>query len=433
MFKKLLLTGLLLSMLSVLGKALAFFRDILFAREVGFNAQLDSYLLLFAIAMFVISIVTGALNSLLASFLKRHQFNFNHFYRQFSLLSVVLTILFAFLSGYILPRFIYSPSQVEPLVYFSFVGIVAAGLLQAPLIASLTAKKQLAFLGASQLIMPAFGLTVVIVVMLAGKTLTISYIALALLLAYLLHFFILVFKHWHLSQLGRELYSTGAKHSTKPLFKEFLWLVLSSSLLATLPLIDLGFASQLGEGSVSVLGNAYKFVAVAQSVLAMSIGSMLIPHMAEWIESKDLLKARLTKAIGLAAVLGTCVAGALYIILPLVIPFMFKGSEVDITQTSELVRVAQLYTLLVPLYLVGMVLSRCVVSLGKARVMLLINLTAFFLNIVLDYLMSRWFGLSGIALTTSIIYLVSVCLLAFLLRDILLPSSNRKLRTEHLG
>ncbi len=420
-------------MFSVLGKALAFFRDVLFAREVGFNAQLDSYLLLFAIAMFVISIITGALNSLLASFLKRHQFNFSHFYRQFSLFSVALTILFAFLSGYILPRFIYRSSQIEPLVYFSFLGVVAAGLLQAPLIASLTARKQLAFLGASQLIMPAIGLAVVIVVMLAGKMLTISYIALALLLAYLLHFSILVFKHRRLSPLGRENYSTAAKYSSKPLFKEFLWLVLSSSLLATLPLIDLGFAGQLSEGSVSVLGNAYKFVAVAQSVLAMSIGSMLIPHMAEWIENKDLLKARLTKATGLAAVLGISVAGALYIILPLVIPFMFRGSEVVITQTSELVSVAQLYTLLVPLYLVGMVLSRCVVSLGKARVMLLINLMAFFLNIVLDYLMSRWFGLSGIALTTSIIYLVSVTLLLFLLRDILLPSSNSKIRTERLG
>ncbi|WP_221074076.1 lipid II flippase MurJ [Agarivorans aestuarii] len=433
MFKRLLLTGLLLSMLSVFGKALAFIRDILFAREVGFNAQLDSYLLLFAVAMFVISIITGALNSLLASFLKRHQFNFKRFYRQFSLFSLTLSILFAFLSVYILPRFIYEPSQVEPLVYFCFVGVVAVGLMQAPLIASLTAKKQLAFLGASQLIMPGLGLAVVIVVMLAGKTLTISYIASALLIAYLVHFSILAYKHRRLSRLAGEGYSTTAKFSTKPLFKEFFWLVLSSSLLATLPLIDLGFASQLGEGKVSVLGNAYKFVAVAQSVLAMSIGSMLIPHMAEWIEDKDLLKARLTKATLMAAGLGIGVAVAMYIILPLIIPYMFQGSEVDIITSTELVNVAQLYTFLVPLYLLGMVLSRCVVSLGKARMMLLINLTAFFLNIMLDYLMSRWFGLSGIALTTSIIYLVSVILLTLLLRDVLLPSSIRKVRTGRFG
>ena len=292
MFKKLLLTGLLLSMLSVLGKALAFFRDILFAREVGFNAQLDSYLLLFTISMFLISVVTGALNSLLASYLKRHQFNFRHFYRQFSLFSVALTFTFALLSTYFLPWFTYEPSQVEPFVYFCFVGVVAAGLLQAPFVAFLTAKKQLAFLAASQLIMPILGLTIVIMVILIDKPLTISHIASALLFAYFLHFSLLGFKYWRLKQVASETDSVPIKHSTTPLFKEFSWLVLSSSLLATLPLIDLAFASQLGEGSVSVLGNAYKFVAVAQSVLAMSIGSMLIPHMADWITNKQLLKFR---------------------------------------------------------------------------------------------------------------------------------------------
>ena len=369
----------------------------------------------------------------ITNYLKRHQFNFRHFYRQFSLFSVALTFTFALLSTYFLPWFTYEPSQVEPFVYFCFVGVVAAGLLQAPFVAFLTAKKQLAFLAASQLIMPILGLTIVIMVILIDKPLTISHIASALLFAYFLHFLLLGSKYWRLKQVASETHSVQIKHSTTPLFKEFSWLVLSSSLLATLPLIDLAFASQLGEGSVSVLGNAYKFVAVAQSVLAMSIGSMLIPHMADWITNKQLLKFRLTKAVGLATALGVGVAGALYIVLPLVIPFLFKGSEVEHTQSAELLDLAQLYTLLVPLYLLGMVLSRCVVSLGKARMMLLINLIAFVLHIVLDYLMSRWFGLSGIALTTSIIYLISVILLLYLLRDILLPFPNSKTRTERLG
>ncbi|MDO6686280.1 MULTISPECIES: lipid II flippase MurJ [unclassified Agarivorans] len=434
MFKKLMLAGLLLSAVSLLGKTLAFFRDVLFARELGFNNQLDNYLMLFTLAMFLVSIVTGALNSVFASYIRRHSLSFHSFYKQFSALVCLLVLVFSICCLYVLPSAFSILSNASIFVVFCFVGVTAAGLYQAPLVALLTAKKQQVFLSVSQLVLPAMGVVTVLSLIIVQLPITVVDLTLALLFAYVIHFVLLFARSRRfLSDLTVSERDSGEslKVSNKPLFKEFGWIVVSSSLLATLPIVDLAFASQLGDGSVSILSNGYKFVTVAQSVLAMSLGSLLIPYMAEWADDLTLLRQRLIKALGAAGGVGVAVGLFLYVIMPFAVSIMFNGSEVTNSQSAELSEVGQAYTLLVPFYLVGMVLSRCVVSLGKAKLMLTINGVAFILNIVMDYLMSSWFGLIGIAFTTSIIYLISVLMLFWVLRSVFVNSSGLTLRKQH--
>jgi putative peptidoglycan lipid II flippase len=70
-------------------------------------------------------------------------------------------------------------------------------------------------------------------------------------------------------------------------------------------------------------------------------------------------------------------------------------------------RVQQMIVLQVPVFITGMFLVRVISALGRNEFLLFITLGSVVLNALLDYVLMRVLGVAGIALATSIVYVLA--------------------------
>jgi putative peptidoglycan lipid II flippase len=70
-----------------------------------------------------------------------------------------------------------------------------------------------------------------------------------------------------------------------------------------------------------------------------------------------------------------------------------------------------LYLIQMPFYLMGIVLVRLVSALKANHLVMWGSALSVVVNIALNYAFMQWLGVSGIALSTTVVYVVSFCFL----------------------
>ena len=95
---------------------------------------------------------------------------------------------------------------------------------------------------------------------------------------------------------------------------------------------------------------------------------------------------------------------------------LFQHGRFTASDTGAVVLVQQAYLVQLPLYLVGILGGRMLMALNAYRFLFWLNAIAFTLNGGFDWLLSRLFGLPGIALANSAVFLVSTPAILWVLR-----------------
>ena len=97
------------------------------------------------------------------------------------------------------------------------------------------------------------------------------------------------------------------------------------------------------------------------------------------------------------------------------VSLLFVGGAFTAEDAQEVVRVQSLYLLQLPFYTLVNLLIRLIASMKANHVLMRGAAINFAFNIGLDYLLMRRLGVAGIALSTSIVYVLSLCYLSFML------------------
>lgn len=183
-------------------------------------------------------------------------------------------------------------------------------------------------------------------------------------------------------------------------------------------LVDQAVASGLGSGRVSALYYGNRLVALATGVLGVALGTAVLPYFARQAARQDwdgLARTIRTWSLGVGA--GLLVVTL--VLLPLsdeLIRVMFQGGEFDEAAARDVAAVQRAYLLQLPMFAVGIVAARALSALHHNRILLWGAALNLLVNIVLDVVLARLFGVVGIALATSGVYLVSVCFVMAMLQ-----------------
>ena len=195
-----------------------------------------------------------------------------------------------------------------------------------------------------------------------------------------------------------------------------------ASFLATgSSLIDQSMASWLGSGAVSQLNYGNKVTLLVMGVANMALSTVLYPHFATLFAQRkhaELIGVfrRYTALLFGLGVVGAALAIA---ISHPVVELLFQRGSFTPADTDVVARVQQLYLLQLPFHLAGLVGVRLVSALGKNRILLVFTAITGVLNAVANYLfMQRW-GVAGIALSTSLVFLTSFLMVWFTTRLLL--------------
>jgi putative peptidoglycan lipid II flippase len=176
-------------------------------------------------------------------------------------------------------------------------------------------------------------------------------------------------------------------------------LVASSGLL-----VDQGMAAMLPSGSVSTLVYANRFVSVVLNLLAGAIATAVTPYFSQMVARGDWKACRHTvnTYVRLTALISVPVALAMVFGSHWLVQATFQHGAVGPRDTAAVAPVQAMYAIQLPFFIVSRVFYRYLITIRKTTLIMYCGAINLVLDVVLNLVCMRWFGVAGIALATSL-------------------------------
>jgi len=175
-------------------------------------------------------------------------------------------------------------------------------------------------------------------------------------------------------------------------------LVASSGLL-----VDQGMAAALPSGSVATLVYANRFVSVVVNLLAGAIATAVTPYFSQMVAERNWAGCRhtLNTYVRVTALVSVPVALAMILGSRLLIRLTFEHGAFGAADTAAVAPVQAMYAIQLPFFIVSRVFYRYLVAIRRTKLILYCGVINLVLDVVLNLVFMRWYGVAGIALATS--------------------------------
>jgi len=182
--------------------------------------------------------------------------------------------------------------------------------------------------------------------------------------------------------------------------------------------IGQAMAALLPTGSVASLNYGSRVVNMMSEIGSLALATALLPHFSVMVAQRDWAAIRHTlrvymSGIGLLVIPATI---ALIAASPLIIRLLYQRGAFGSADTAAVARIQSLLLIQVPFVMVGMLFVRLASSLQRNKIVLMGAMITLPLNIVLNLVLMRFLGVGGIALATSLVFVVSCLYLALAVR-----------------
>ncbi|HSI66961.1 MAG TPA: murein biosynthesis integral membrane protein MurJ [Planococcus sp. (in: firmicutes)] len=203
--------------------------------------------------------------------------------------------------------------------------------------------------------------------------------------------------------------------------------ILGSSVNQLNKLVDRTLASQIIEGGISALNYANTLNLFVQGVFVVSISTVMYPLISKMASQGNItgLKRSLSQSIvGINLLVVPATIGSLFFATPIV-ELLFGRGAFDSQAVALTSSAFFFYSIGMVGYGLREVLSRAFYSLQDTKTPMINGAIAMALNIVLNLILSRYLGIGGLALATSIAALFGTALLFYSLRKKIGPLDTK--------
>lgn len=177
-------------------------------------------------------------------------------------------------------------------------------------------------------------------------------------------------------------------------------------------MVNMLFASRMGEGVVSNLNYAFRLVTIPQALFGVTIATIIYPSLAKARSTSDMNQFNRGIEKGLTymfLMIAPSVAGMMILMEPLVRIVYERGAFTE--ETTLLTSQYALYYMgSVLFYSIQAVVAKGFYTLEKGSSFMRIGLFSILLNIVSNYIFSIWMGPEGLALSASLVGMIYSCL-----------------------
>lgn len=168
--------------------------------------------------------------------------------------------------------------------------------------------------------------------------------------------------------------------------------------------VDQAMAAMLPAGSVSALVYASRFVSVILTLLAGSVSAAVTPYFSEMVAHGDWIECRRTLRTWVRATLLVAAPAALALMLAghLLVRSALQHGAFGANDTAVVTRVLIMFAVQIPFFAASRVYYRFLVAMRRTDLIFYCGAINLGLDIALNLLLMRWFGVAGIALATSL-------------------------------
>jgi putative peptidoglycan lipid II flippase len=202
------------------------------------------------------------------------------------------------------------------------------------------------------------------------------------------------------------------------LLRGFGLLLVGGFLMSSNTVVDQTMAAGAGAGSVASLGYGAKIPAAFLGLAGAALGTVTLPHYASFVASRRFteLGANLRRHVLLLAAAGFAVAVPLALLSRPLVHLLFEHGSFLAADTLRVSQIQAMYALQIPGYVAGIAAARFLNAMGRDKWILAVSFVNFVLNVTGNWVLLRFIGVPGIALSTAIVYSVAATLLLILCR-----------------
>jgi putative peptidoglycan lipid II flippase len=184
-------------------------------------------------------------------------------------------------------------------------------------------------------------------------------------------------------------------------------------LMGSTELIDQAMAAMLAPGSVAALNYGKKIISLMVVLGATPLGTAVLPYFSQMVAERNWAACRHTlKTYSRSVLLITVPLTAAVVIFsqPLV-RLLFQRGAFGAADTAVVGQVQAFLALEIPFYVLGIMGVRALSALKRnSMIMFIAGLNAA-VNVVFNWLLMKYAGVAGIALSTALVYFISCTLI----------------------
>lgn len=405
-------------------KVVAFIKESIVAWKFGTSNELDAFLIAALVPDFIVNIVATPLNAaLIPTFMQvREQGDVKASEKLLSSVFFCSLILLGFVTLFIAATVpIYLPWMTQGftdekltltahLLYIVIPIILLSGA-NALCGAVLNAIECFAIVALSPLITPT--ITIALLLFL-GKWLGIYALAVGLIVGLALEVALLGTILYRRGLLIRPRFF-GFNAALRRVTQQVPPSVMAALLMCSTGLVDQSMAAMLAPGSVAALNYASRVNSIPLILVSTGLSASAITYFSKMIASNDWqgvhhsLRSYL-KLIFLVAV--PCTVGLILLSEPIV-GLLFQRGKFTPSETHLVAQILSAFALQIPFYVGCVLLTRVIISLNLQHILMWGSAFNLLINVILNYLFIQWFGIWGIALSTSLVYVFSFLYILF--------------------
>lgn len=190
--------------------------------------------------------------------------------------------------------------------------------------------------------------------------------------------------------------------NTKMMFKQVPAKVSSGFLTGLISVADQFFAAQLIIGSIAALNYGLRIPAFFTAIVVMALGNVLLPYFSKLsLTNKDEAFKTLYYILKRLFIGLAIIAVVLILASDFIVELCFERNEFTSEDTKVVANIQRMFLIGLPFTICGNIIVRFLTSINKNAFMAYISFATVILNIILDILLMKFYGIMGIALCTA--------------------------------
>jgi putative peptidoglycan lipid II flippase len=213
----------------------------------------------------------------------------------------------------------------------------------------------------------------------------------------------------------------GFDHNLKEVASQYAPMIAGSFLMASTLLVDQSMAAMLPSGSVAALAYGNRIIALPITIATTALSTAVIPYFSKMVALNDWKSMRqsLKHYLGLIFAAAIPLTGLIILLSEPIVKLLFQRGSFTAENTQLVAQIQSCFALQIPFYIGCILVVRLHSAMRNNQMMMWGSAGNLIVNVGLNYLFMQWWGVRGIALSTSCVYLFSfVFLLFFLIRNL---------------
>lgn len=411
--------GLLTAFVKVAGVV----KELVVAWRFGIGDALDAFLIALLVPSFVINVVAGSFDAaLIPTYIRvREQEGITAAQKLFCGATVwslgllgITTILIVVTAPLYLPSIAAGFSSKKLDLTFHLLWVIAPIVLLSGIVTNwggvLNAGERFALAALSPIFTPAISIVFLLLVKswgifaLAAGLVCGAVLELVLLGAALHRQGILLRPRWY-----------GFDAHLRQVASQYAPMIAGAFLMSSTGLVDQSMAAMLSPGSVAALNYGNRVIAFPITLATTALSTAVIPYFSKMVACEDWKGVRHTLKyyMRLIFVVTVPLTGLLIVFSEFIVQILFQRGSFTARDTHLVAQIQAFYALQIPFYIASILVVRLISAMRTNQILMWGSGYNLIINIVLNYLFMQWFGVSGIALSTSCVYVFSFLFLLF--------------------